>query len=715
MSGLPARVPGVLVRTVLILVCGLALGCTRERREPTREGGVPSPTLAPLEAPFVYSTESVADVRILRYRVRGFDALSLRQKTLLYYLQEAALSGRDITYDQKYEHNLAVRRTLEAIVVAAGGGEQTKDSADYKALLGYLKRVWLSNGVHHHASSRKFVPEGLSPEAFAGFVKKLDPKAVPRLSEESVDDFIARITPIIFDPSIAAIGVNKDEARDPVADSANHFYVNLNRERVAQYTRNAAQAEAATRSRATRGGPISVGLNSQLVAKKDGSIEERVWRTSGMYGPALEECVRWLEKAQAIAENPAQATALAKLISFYRTGDLGDFDAYSIAWVEDRASTIDLIHGFIEVYGDAMGLRGTYEALVELVDADATKRIKALSEHAAWFEQSAPIDATFKKEQVVGIEARVVEVVLGAGDTAPVMPTGVNLPNATWIREQHGSKSVTLGNLLSAYQAEGRDNGVLEEFAADKREAERARSYGALAHALMVDMHEVLGHASGKLAEGVADVAVTLRHYGSTLEEARADLFALYYMLDPKLIELKLVPSLEVGRASYDGFLRGALIQQARVPEGETIEEAHMRNRQLIVGWVMQHGAEDGVVERIVRGEKTYFVVRDYPKLRKLFGRLLAEIQRIKSQGDLAAARDLVETYGVKLEPELHREIRARYAALNVPPYAGFLQPELKLITKADQIVDVQIEYPTDFASQQLRYSAKYSFLSAYP
>ena len=649
----------------------------------------------------MHSTESFADVRILRYRVHGFDALSLRQKTLLYYLQEAALSGRDITYDQKYEHNLTIRRTLEAIVVQ----ESDKQSADYKALLTYLKRIWLSNGIHHHASSRKLLPEGLSPEAFARFVKKLDPKAVPRLPSESVDAFLARITPIMFDATIAPIGVNKDSAHDPVEGSANHFYVNLNKERVTQHT----QAQAGSRT------PVSFGLNSQLVGKKDGSIEERVWRTSGMYGAALEECVRWLEKAQASAENAPQAEALAKLIAFYRSGDLADFDAYSIAWVKDRASTIDVIHGFIETYGDAMGLRGTYEALIELVDVEATKRMKALSQNAAWFEANAPIDAAFKKSEVVGIEARVVEAVLGAGDTAPVMPTGVNLPNSPWIREQHGSKSVTIGNLLSAYQAEGRDNGVLEEFSADRREVERARSYGPVAQALLVDMHEVLGHASGKLAEGVADVAVTLRHYGSTLEEARADLFALYYMLDPKLIELKLVPSLEVGRASYDGFFRSALIQQARVPEGESLEEAHMRNHQLIAAWVLQHGATEGVVERIVRGEKTYLVVRDYPKLRKLFGRLLAEIQRIKSQGDFAAARALVETYGVKLEPALHREIRTRYAALRVPPYVGFLQPELKPVTKADQIVDVRIEYPTDFASQHLRYSAKYSFLPAYP
>jgi dipeptidyl-peptidase-3 len=698
----------VLLRTFLLLTAMLALACMRERRGLARDAGVAGAPPIALEAPFVHSTESFADVRILRYRVRGFDALSLAQKTLLYYLQEAALSGRDITYDQKYEHNLTIRRTLEAIVIADG----EKDSADYKALLAYLKRVWLSNGIHHHASSRKFVPEGLTPEAFAGFVKRLEPKALPRLPNESVDALLERITPVIFDPSVAPIGVNKDVDKDPVADSANHFYVGLNKERVAQHMR--AQAQAA-RALAETGGPPSFGLNSQLVGKKDGSIEERVWRIDGMYGPALEECVRWLEKARAVAENAVQAAALSKLIAFYRSGKLADFDAYSIAWVEDRDSSIDLIHGFIETYGDAMGLRGTYEALIELVDAEATKRIKALSNNAAWFEANAPIDDAFKKEQVVGIEARVVEAVLAAGDVAPVMPTGVNLPNAQWIRERHGSKSVTLGNLLAAYQAEGRDNGVLEEFCADKREAERARSQGALAHALLVDMHEVLGHASGKLADGVEDVAITLRHYGSTLEEARADLFALYYLLDPKLIELKLVPSLEVGRAAYDGFLRAALIQQARVPEGEPLEEAHMRNRQLIAAWVMQHGAQDGVVERIVRGGKTYVVVRDYPKLRKLFGRLLAEIQRIKSQGDFAAARALVEDYGVKLEPVLQREIRTRYAALNVPPYAAFLQPELKPVTKADQIVDVRIEYPTDFASQQLRYSAKYSFLPPYP
>lgn len=715
------------VRLHLSLTLLLALSACNRRVSPpaeTRPGpalGSQSSSQSPVDD-FQVRAETFADVRMLRYRVHGFEQLPLPKKILLYTLQEAALSGRDITYDQRYRHNLAIRRTLEALVSAARATPGGTDNESYRALLLYLKRVWFANGIHDAWSNRKFVPEGVSKDEFARLVRLLDPKAVPRQSGESIDAFLSRITPVIFDPNLDANRVNKDPSKDPVADSANNFYVGLDRARV--------QAFMQTQVPEDPSAPPSFGLNSQLVAHKEGNgiderIEERVYRVGGLYGEALEECVRWLTRALPLAENQTQREALEALIAFYRSGRVQDFDRYSVAWVKDTDSSIDLIHGFIETYGDPLGLRGTYEALVELVDADATRRIQALGQQAAWFEQHSPIADEYKKEEIVGIHARVVQAVVSAGDTAPSMPTGINLPNASWIRLRHGSKSVTLGNILESYEAELRDNGVLAEFAASAREAERARDYGALAHALLVDMHEVIGHASGKLAKGVGDIASTLGHYGSTLEEARADLVALYYLLDPKLIELKLVPSLEVGRAAYDAYLRSALVQLASVPQGQQLEEDHMRNQQLIAHWVLRHGAapangagaerSGAAVERVNRGGKTFYVVRDYPKLRRLFGQLLHEVQRIKSQGDLASARALVEEYGVRIEPTLHAEIRARYAALKLAPHAGFIQPELVPVTKADQIVDVRIEYPHDFAAQQLRYSAKYAFLPVTP
>jgi dipeptidyl-peptidase III len=702
-----ARLVPYVVRSCLAIASATA--CTPGANDGTgkfqskADGAVPLIVPREAEPPFVYSVESFADLRVLRYRVAGFEALSLRQKTLLFYLHEAALSGRDIVYDQKFEHNLAVRRTLEAVVTSA----DERTSTDYRALLTYLKRVWFSNGVHHHYSSRKFVPDGLTPAAFAALVRRVDPKELPLSPGEDVEGLIEKLTPVIFDPKVAAQGVAKDGAKDPVADSANHFYVNLTRAQVTSFTKTLLTQNDPT--------PVSYGLNSQLVGRKDGSIEERPWRVGGMYGSALAECVRWLEKALPLTENEAQADALRRLITFYRTGQLKDFDRYNIAWVQDTQSSVDLIHGFIETYGDAMNLRGSYEALVQLVDVAATRRIRALSSEAAWFERNSPIADAFKKENVVGVNARVIEAVVAAGDSAPAMPSGVNLPNADWIRREHGSKSITLGNVLEAYEAAARDNGVLEEFASGTREVSRARKHGALAQALLVDMHEVIGHASGKLREGVQDVSLTLGHYASALEEARADLVALYYLLDGKLLELKLVPSFEVGRAAYDAFMRGALlVQLARIEAGGQLEEAHMRNRQLIARWVLKEGAAQGVVERIERGGKTYYEIRDYVRLRKLFGRLLAEIQRIKSEGDFESARDLVETYGVRVDPELHREVLERYRALNVAPYAGFIQPELTPVMRDEEIVDVRIEYPTDFTAQQLRYSAKYSFLPTY-
>lgn len=680
-------------------------GCQRRRPTPqassTRTSELPT---TPLEDDFRYTLESFADLRILRYQVPSFEALPLEKRKLLYYLYEAALSGRDITYDQKYRHNLAVRRTLEAILTSYEGD---REAPAFQALLTYAKRVWFSNGIHHHYSTRKFLPQGLTPEEFARFVRASDPARLPLVPKETVDQLIDKLTPVIFDPRVAAKGVNKDADADPVRDSANNFYVGLTRDEVLAYTRKLQKVGDVT--------PVSYGLNSQLVKLPGGVIEERVWKVGGMYDRALAECVRWLEKALEVAETPTQREALSHLIAYYQSGDLRDWDRYSIQWVKDTDSSIDAIHGFVETYGDAMDLRGTYEALVQLEDEKATQRIRVLSANAQWFEDHSPIPEAYKKPEVVGVSARVVEAVVAAGDTAPAMPVGVNLPNANWIRQRHGSKSVTLGNILAAYEAANRDNGVLEEFAANAREVARDKRYGALAQTLLVDLHEVIGHASGQLAEGVGEASETLRQYAGTLEEARADLVALYYLLDPKLVHLRVMPSLEVGRAAYDSYMRGMLVQLARVPLGEDLEEAHMRNHQLIARWVYEHGKHDDVVERFQRKGKDYIVVKDYVKLRKLFGHLLREIQRIKSEGDFESARELVETYGVRVDPELHAQIRKRYEALRVAPYAGFIQPELVAVKKGDEIVDVRIEYPEDFAAQQLRYSARYSFVPTYP
>ncbi len=693
----------------------LSLAACRSSRKPAE--GAPEPSKTAAETPaadgnktkdskakddFRVTAESFADVRVLRYRVPGFDKLSAKQKLLLYYLHEAALSGRDITYDQQYAHNLFVRHALEAVVTSYAGD---RNSESFQSLTRYLKRVWFSSGVHHHYSSKKFLAEGVTPAELAAFVRQSDQTKLPLAQGETVDTLIEKLTPILFDPNVAAKGINKDDAADPIADSANHFYVGLTKDEVLTYTRQRTTPDDPS--------PISVGLNSQLVKLPDGSIEERVYRVGGLYGAALSECVKWLTKALEVTETPAQREALQRLITFYQTGSLKDWDRYSIAWVQDTSSKIDLIHGFIETYGDALDLRATYESIVQLEDEQATKRIRAISQNAQWFEDQSPILSAHKKPNVVGISARVIESVVAAGATAPSMPIGVNLPNAGWIRQQHGSKSVTLGNVQDAYHAADRDNGVLEEFAASPREVERARSVGALASALMVDMHEVIGHASGRLAPGVGEAAETLRQYAGTLEEARADLVALYYILDPKLVELKLIPSLEVGRAAYDAFFRNALlVQLSRIEVGESLEEAHMRNRQMIGKWSYEQGEADGVIEKISRDGKTYYAVQDYMKLRKLVGKLLREVQRIKSEGDFESGRDLVETYGVRVDQAINKEVRARYALLGVAPYAGFIQPLLVPVKKGEEIVDVRIEYPEDFMKQQLDYSARYSFLS---
>ena len=661
----------------------------------------PSARAEEADRPFQYQTEQFADIRILRYQVPAFDELSLPQKKLVYFLYEAGLSGRDIFWDQNYRHNLRVRATLENIV-RTYDGDRTSDN--WKKFMVYVKRVWFSNGIHHHYSTIKIEP-GFPEEYFEELVKTSDQTTLPLRSGQKVDDLLSDLKPILFDPSVDSKRVDLDDGVDNVLDSATNFYTpNLTEKEVQEfYTKLATGAGP---------NPISFGLNSQL-AKEGGRIFERVWKVGGMYSPAIEEIVAWLEKAAGVAEEP-QRSVIEKLIDYYRTGNLSAFDDYSIRWVEETASEVDFINGFIEVYGDPLGYKGTYESLVYFTDKKATERIDALSRNAQWFEDHSPIRPEDKKKEVRGISARVITVAGESGDSSPSTPIGVNLPNANWIRKEHGSKSVNLGNIVHAYDESSKTSGVLEEFASSQEEVDRARKYGSLADNLHTDLHEVIGHASGQIQPGVGTPKETLRNYASTLEEARADLVALYFLMDPKLVELGVMPSLEVGKAGYDDYIRnGLLVQLARIKKGENLEEAHMRNRQMIAEWAYEKGKADHVIEKIVRDGKTYFAIRDYEKLRLLFGELLREIQRVKSEGDYSAGRQLVEEYGVKVDPALHEQVLDRYAKLKIAPYAGFINPLLRPVTDdAGEITDVVVDYPEDFTEQMLYYGQRYHFLS---
>jgi dipeptidyl-peptidase-3 len=648
---------------------------------------------------FRVEAERFADVRVLRYRVPGFEALAPAAKRLLYYLYEAALCGREIIYDQKYRYNLGIKRTLEQIVRHYPG---ERDTADFRALALYLKRIWVANGIHHHYGHDKFAP-GFSPTAFAAFVRGT-PAPFPVREGQSLDELIAELTPVMFDASVDAKLVSKRADRDVLTSSAVNFYAGLTQAEVEAFYAKAEAPSTAT--------PVSVGLNSRLV-KSDGVIVEQVQKVGGRYTQAIEHIVAWLEKAAGSAENDAQRVALDKLIRFYRTGSLQDWDDYNIAWLRDTESQVDVINGFIEVYHDPLGMRGTFESVVSFRDPEATRRIGAIAGAAQWFEDRMPYFGPHKKQSVTGISGKVITVVIEAGDAAPSTPIGINLPNSDWIRREHGSKSVTLANVVAAYNAVR--GGVDREFSYGPAEIERNERYGELAMALHVDLHEVIGHGSGQLEPGVGPLHETLKNYGSTLEEARADLVALYFAVDPKLIELGLMPSVEVGQTAYDQFIRNGLLQQLnRVEPGKDIEEDHMRNRQLVAAWAYEHGRKDNVIERRTRDGKTFFVINDHSKLRALFGRLLRELQRIKSTGDYAAIRELVERYAVKVDPALHAEVRARYAALDVPAYSGFIGPRLVPVRNGDEIVDVRIEYPDGFTEQMLEYADRYGFLPAW-
>ncbi|AYA35846.1 dihydrofolate reductase [Hymenobacter oligotrophus] len=665
----------------------------------------PAATSAPEES-FKVVTEQFADLRVLRYQVPGFEQLEPQQKELLYYLYEAALAGRDISYDQNYRHNLRVRRTLEALWdanqqrMASSSNTQQVDQAQKFNV--YAKRVWFSNGVHHHYSTRKFVPE-CSREYFAELVRGVDSKSLPLLPGESIDQFLATITPVIFDPTLDAKRVNQEAGQDLVKTSANNFYQNLTQKEVEDYYAKKINKKDPR--------PISYGLNSRLVKDKSGKIVEQPWKVGGLYSPAITQIVYWLGKAADVAETPEQKLALQKLVQYYSSGDLKVWDDYNIAWVHDTKSRVDVVNGFIEVYGDPLGYRASYESVVSFKDLEATKRIKAIGDQAQWFEDNSPIKPEHKKKNVVGITAKVITTVVESGDAAPATPIGINLPNATWIRKEHGSKSVQLGNIVEAYD-QASAGGMLDEFAYSDEEKQRARQYGSLAGKLHTDMHEVIGHASGQLKPGVGTTKETLKSYASAIEEGRADLVALYYLMDPKLIQLGVVPNLEVGKAEYDSYIRNGLMTQlSRLALGETVEEAHMRNRQMVAKWAYEKGQKDKVIEKVQKDGKTYFRINDYDKLRNLFGQLLRETRRITSEGDYNGAKTLIETYGVKVDPAIHKEVLQRYQKLNIAPYAGFIQPRLVPVEREGKVVDVKLEYPTDFAQQMLEYSRKYSFL----
>ena len=650
---------------------------------------------------FSYIVDQFADLQILRYQVPGFENLSLRQKQLLYHLSEAALMGRDILFDQNGRYNLVIRRTLEAVYQY---GTVDKSSADYQAFEVYLKRVWFANGIHHHYGEDKFIP-GFSEAFFDAAVRSVDASLLPLKAGETVDTLLARLKPVIFDPTVMPKRTVQSGDTDWIQASANNYYGEDVTQAEVEAFYGKMKAEGDSRC------PLSYGLNSRL-EKENGQLVERVWKVGGLYSEAIERIVAELEKAAAFAENEKQRQIIATLIDYYRTGDLRTFDAYSILWVEDTDSQVDFVNGFIETYGDALGLKASWESTVNFRNEEATRRTQTISENAQWFEDHSPVDKRFKKERVKGVSAKVITVTMLGGDCYPSTPIGINLPNADWIRRDHGSKSVTIENIMEAYDKASQGSGFSDEFVWSDEERNRIKTYGFLTDMLHTDLHECLGHGSGQLLPDTDPDA--LKAYASTLEEARADLFGLYYLADPKMQELGLVPDGEAFKAEYYKYMmNGLLTQLVRIEEGKDVEEAHMRNRQLIARWVFEQGATDKVVELKKREGKTFVVINDYQQLRALFGKLLAEVQRIKSEGDYEAGRSLVENYGVKIDPVLHHEIRERYVRLHLSPYKGFVNPIMREVKDdSGHVTDITLDYTEGYAEQMLRYSRDYSYLS---
>ena len=678
--------------SLLVLVCiglaGLAAGCKKKE---------PEPQPAAAAAEFEWKVDQFADLQVLRYQVPGFEALTPAQKELVYYLSEAALCGRDIFFDQNYRHNLRIRRTLDAVVQGYKGDRTDPRWGEFTT---YVKQVWFANGIHHHYSNDKFAP-GFDADYFAALVKGSEGVTFPLAAGESVDDLVAFLRPILFDPAVDAKKVSQDSTKDLVTNSAVNFYEGVTQAEVEAYYKGIVDEKDET--------PISYGLNTRVV-KKDGRVAEEAAKVDGLYGPAIAKIVSWLEKAAGVAENERQRQVIEALVAYYRTGDLEKFDDYNVLWVGDLASLIDFVNGFIEVYDDPLGMKASWESVVNFKDLAATKRADAISGSAQWFEDRSPVDARFKKKEVKGVSAKVITAAMLGGACYPATPIGINLPNANWIRKTHGSKSVTIENITYAYDQSSLKSPFGPEFTYSAELLERARTYGPQAGNIHTDLHEVLGHGSGQLLPGVG--AESLKNYHSPIEESRADLFALYYIMDDKMVELGLLPSLEAAKAEYDLQIRNGLMTQlTRIKPGKTIEQAHMRGRAMVSHWVYEKGKPENVVERVTKDGKTYFVVNDYQKLRGLYGRLLAEVQRITSEGDYEAAKDLIETYGVQVDQELHKEVLDRYARLHLAPYSGFVNPVYTPVVENGRIVDVKIDLTEGYVEQMLRYGRDYAFL----
>ena len=646
-------------------------------------------------AEFQWQIDRFDDIKVLRYQVEDFDSLSLRQKELIYYLSEAAVCGRDILFDQNFKFNLPIRRTLEAIYLGYKGDRTTTEFAAFEK---YLKKVWFANGIHHHYSMDKFEP-GFSANYFDALVEAIPAEALPT-DFGTKKELLAAIKPAIFDPNLYAKRVNLEAGVDLLETSAMNYYSGVMEKEASGFYNGMMDPDDKT--------PVSYGLNSQLV-KENGALKERVWKSGGVYGAAIDQIVYWLEKAAAVAENDHQRETIETLIAYYQSGNLKTFDDYSVLWVEDD-SQVDFVNGFIEVYGDPLGYKASWESLVNFKNIEATKRTAIISANAQWFEDHSPIDPKFRKPEVKGVSAKVITAAMLGGDCYPATPIGVNLPNADWIRRDHGSKSVTIENITYAYAQAAKGDGFSEEFVLRAEDRERMEKYGSLADNLHTDLHECLGHGSGQLAQGVR--GDELRNYGSTLEEARADLFALYYIGDPKMVELGLLPSLDGAWAEYAKYImNGLMTQLTRIQPGKNVEESHMRNRMLIASWCYEKGKAENVIEKVVKEGKTYVVVNDFEKLRHLFGLLLKEVQDIKSTGNFAAGQALVENYGVKIDPALHAEVLERYGKLNLAPYSGFVNPVYEPVVKNGQIMDVKVTYTESYTDQMLRYSKDYSFL----
>ncbi len=650
---------------------------------------------------FIWQTEQFADIRILRYRADGFNQLNLGQKLMVWHLYRAALTGRDIIYDQNYKYNLIIRSTLETIFENA---EIDKTDQNWLQFEVFLKRLWFSNGIHHHYSTEKLIP-GFDAAFFTEAFNSLHESQLHLLKGQTKKELLAFMLDQLFNPEVAPKRVQQEDGRDLVRESACNFYENISQEEAEKFYADKTDEDPQR--------PVSWGLNSKLVKTENG-LKEQIYFADGRYGKAIRKIVIQLEKARQYAENEQQRGIICKLIDFYESGNLKTFDEYSILWVQDTDSKIDFVNGFVEVYGDPLGYHGSWQSVVSIRDEEASERFGQISALAGWFEAQSPIAAQHKRSDAAGITYKVIQAIIESGDNAPSSPIGVNLPNADWIRSEHGSKSVSIGNIEDAYENASKSNGSLEAFFLPDQQ-ERIKQHGALASKLHTGLHEVIGHGSGQLMPGVGTPKETLKSYSNTIEEARADLVALYFITDPKMMEVGLCPSPETGKAEYDSFMVNGLLRQlVRVEKGKNLEESHMRNRQLIAAWAFEKGKADKVVELLSIDGETFVRINNYEKLREIFGRLLSEVQRIKSEGDYEAARQLVENYGVKVDIEIHTEVLKRWNKLNIAPFAGFIQPHLEVEKKDGRIVDVFITYPDDFKEQMLYYSHNYAYLPIY-